>query len=70
MPLLYLFIENYKKCSIPAIKSFASGLKKDIDAVENTVASELSNGLWKGLTANKSGQTYDVWALRKTIAGS
>lgn len=51
MPLLYLFIENYKKCSVPAIKSFASGLEKDIDAVENAVASELSNGFVEGINS-------------------
>lgn len=51
MPMLYLFIENYKKCPIPAIKSFASGLEKDIDAVENAVASELSNGFVEGVNS-------------------
>ena len=51
MPLLYLFIENYKKCSIPAIKSFASELEKDIDAVENAVACELSNGFVEGVNS-------------------
>lgn len=51
MPSLYLFIENYKKSSIPAIKSFASGLEKDIDAVENAVASELSNGFVEGVNS-------------------
>ena len=33
MPLLYIFIANYKNSPIPSIKSFALGLEKDIDAV-------------------------------------
>ena len=41
---LMLIIEKYKGSSIAAIKSFASGLERDINAVENAVASELSNG--------------------------
>lgn len=48
MPLLYLFIEKYKGSSIAAIKSFATGLERDINAVENAVASELSNGFVEG----------------------
>ena len=42
MPLLYIFIANYKNSPIPSIKSFALGLEKDIDAVENAVASDLT----------------------------
>lgn len=48
MPLLYMFIANYKNSQIPSIKSFALGLEKDIDAVENAVASDLSNGFVEG----------------------
>ena len=48
MPLLYIFIANYKNSPIPSIKSFALGLEKDIDAVENAVASDLSNGFVEG----------------------
>lgn len=44
MPLLYLFIDRYKKSNIKELASFANGLNKDIDAIENAVASELSNG--------------------------
>lgn len=48
MPRLYLFIDRYKNSSIKEIASFAKGLKKDIDAVENAVASPLSNGFVEG----------------------
>ena len=33
---------------IKAIKSFAEGLKRDIDAVENAVAYDYSNGFLEG----------------------
>ncbi len=48
MPLLYLFIEKHKNSTIKEIASFASGLEKDISAVENAVASDLSNGYVEG----------------------
>ena len=48
MPRLYLFIERYKSSSIKEIASFAKGLAKDIDAVENAVASPMSNGFVEG----------------------
>ena len=48
MPKLYLFIEKYKHSVIKELASFANGLKKDLDAVENAVASELSNGFVEG----------------------
>ena len=48
MPLLYFFIDEYMQCELPGIKSFASGLSKDIEAVENAVASNLSNGFFEG----------------------
>lgn len=48
MPLLYLFIDRYKNSSIKELASFANGLSKDIDAIENAVASELSNGFVEG----------------------
>lgn len=48
MPLLYLFIERYKQSSLKELVSFASGLEKDIEAVENAVASNLSNGFVEG----------------------
>jgi transcriptional regulator with XRE-family HTH domain len=48
VPFLYLFIEKYKKSKIKSIKSFASGLERDIDAVENAVAYDYSNGFVEG----------------------
>jgi hypothetical protein len=48
MPHLYLFIERYKSSEIKELCSFANGLEKDIRAVENAVASELSNGFVEG----------------------
>lgn len=48
MPLLYLFIERYKVSSLKELASFANGLEKDISAVENAIASPLSNGFVEG----------------------
>ena len=48
MPKLYLFIEHYKISEIKELASFANGLEKDIYAVENAVASNLSNGFVEG----------------------
>ena len=48
MPLRYLFIERYKNSSIKELASFANGLEKDISAVENAVASDLSNAFVEG----------------------
>lgn len=49
MPRLYLFIEYYKKSEFVPIASFAKGLERDIDAVENAVASPLNNGFVEGI---------------------
>jgi hypothetical protein len=48
LPNLYLFIERYKNSEIKELCSFAKGLEKDISAVENAVASDLSNGFVEG----------------------
>jgi predicted transcriptional regulator len=48
MPLLYLFIEKHTKSSLKELSRFAAGLARDIDAVENSVASPLSNGFVEG----------------------
>lgn len=48
MPELYIFIERYSNSAIPEIKSFAKGLQRDIEAVENAVTSDLSNGFVEG----------------------
>ena len=48
MPLLSLFIEKYKASDIKALSVFASGMEKDIVAIENAVGSNLSNGFVEG----------------------
>ncbi len=48
VPMLYLFIERYKTSSIKAIKSFSKGLERDIEAIENAVAYDYSNGFVEG----------------------
>jgi len=64
MPLLYLFIEKYKKSELKAISTFANGLKKDIEAVENAVSSSLSNGFVEGTISKlKMAKRGDVWSL-------
>ena len=49
---LHLFIDKYKNSNIGELSSFAKGLLKDLDAVENSVSSNLSNGFVEG-TNNK-----------------
>ena len=46
--MLYLFIEKYSKSNLKTLKSFANGLKRDINAVENAVAYGYSNGFVEG----------------------
>lgn len=48
MVRLYLFADEYSKSNIKELVSFANGLIKDINAVENAVASDLSNGFVEG----------------------
>ena len=62
MQLLYLFIDCYKYSSLKELASFASGLEKDISAVENAVASDLSNAFVEG-TNNK------VKMVKRTMYG-
>ena len=62
MPLLYLFIEKYKRSTLKEIASFANGLEMDIEAVENAVASKLSNGFVEG-TNNK------IKMIKRTMYG-
>ena len=40
--------KRYKNSNIKSIKSFAKGLERDIDAVENAVAYDYSNGFVEG----------------------
>ena len=46
--MLYLFVEKYSKSLLKPLSSFAEGLKRDIDAVENAVAYDYSNGFVEG----------------------
>lgn len=46
--LLYLFIEKYESSQMKAIKSFATGLEKDLNAVESAVSYDYSNGFVEG----------------------
>ena len=48
VPCLYLFIERYKNSDLKVFSRFPFGLEKDISAVENAVASPLSNGFVEG----------------------
>ena len=47
--LLEAFIENYSASDSNPIKAFASGLRTDLEAVRNSVASELSSGFVEGI---------------------
>lgn len=49
MPLLYLFIERYKKSEFAPVANFVKGLERNIDAVENAVDSPLINGFVEGI---------------------
>ncbi|WP_242871646.1 transposase [Acetobacterium wieringae] len=49
LPQLYLYIDRYKTSEIKQLAVFASGLEKDLDAVENAVVSDLSNGFVEGV---------------------
>lgn len=51
MALLYLFIERYRYHPTKKISDFIKGLLKDIDAVENAVTSEKSNGFVEGINS-------------------
>ena len=48
MPLLYIFIDRYKKSGLKELSRFAEDLEKDLDTVKNSVASPLSNGFVEG----------------------
>lgn len=45
---LYLFIDRYRNSSIKELATFANGLERDLEAVENAVSSQLSNGFVEG----------------------
>lgn len=48
MPLLYLCIDRCKKSGMKELSCFAEGLERDLDVVENSDASLLSNGFVEG----------------------
>jgi len=60
--LLKQFTEKYSASDIKSIKSFASGLLIDYDAVKNSVTSNLSNGFVEGVN-NK------IKAIKRTMYG-
>lgn len=62
IPLLYLFIEKYKQSTLKEIARFANGLEIDIEAVENAVVSDLSNGFVEGMN-NK------IKTIKRTMYG-
>lgn len=62
MSMLYIFIEKYSQSEIKEIASFAKGLQRDIEAVENAVASPLSNGFVEGTNSK-------VKTIKKTMYG-
>lgn len=62
LPQLYLFIDRYKTSEIKQLAVFASGLEKDLEAIENTVATDLSNGFVEGVN-NK------LKMIKRTIYG-
>jgi len=47
-----LFIDRFSNSEVSQIKSFAKGLSRDSDAIENAVAYPFSNGFVEG-TNNK-----------------
>lgn len=49
LTLLSHFIERYSKSKIKPINSFSAGLNMDLDAVKNSVISELNNGFVEGI---------------------
>mgnify|MGYP000461493101 CR=1 FL=1 len=43
LALFYIFIEKYINIDISSLLSFANGLLRDIEAVENSICDDLSN---------------------------
>lgn len=57
-----MFITKYKDSDIKDIQSFANGLSRDIDAVENAVTYEYSNGFVEGTNSK-------LKMIKKTMYG-
>ena len=62
MPCLYLFIEKYKNSDLKEVSRFVSGIERDLSAVENAVASSLSNGFVEGTNSK-------LKMIKRTIYG-
>lgn len=62
MSLLYIFVDKYSRSSTKELATFAKGLERDMDAVENAVASPLSNGFVEGTNSK-------VKTVKKTMYG-
>jgi len=62
IPLLEQFIKQYAQSHSIPLKSFASGLRADLDAVKNSVIYNLSNGFVEG-NNNK------IKAIKRTMYG-
>ncbi len=43
-----VWVDKYKKSKVKELSSFAKGLENDMDAVENAVAYDYSNGFVEG----------------------
>ena len=49
MPDLYLLIKEYRESPIKRLSRFVQGMESDLEAIENAVASEKSNGFVEGI---------------------
>ncbi len=56
--------------SIKELASFANGLSKDIDAIENAVASELSNGFVEGTNSKLKMIKRTMYGLRMNLVAA
>jgi len=66
LPLLHLFIEKFKESELKSIASFASGLEKDIEAIQNAVTSHLSNGFVEGTISKLKMKKRMMYGRAKT----
>jgi predicted transcriptional regulator len=59
IPRLNLFIDKYKRSDLKELSIFAKGLEKDIEAVENAVCCNLSNGFVEGSVMSMQAYVFD-----------
>lgn len=69
MPCVYLFIEKNKNSDLKELSRFASGLEKNLYAIEKAVESPLSNGFGKDRNKIKNDKTYHEWSLWQGFVG-